>query len=248
MDHRTLAIVSIAGSSLDVLGALYLAYDLLGGEHGPLRLLTRAVTYGLLFTVGIGVPLGPIFGIAVGVTHGITLAWELSWASRGCPDPGFWYDAAASAIRGIGYGVGAAWSFGPLFGLIFGAMCTVSQVVAYRIGIRPTMDYAVAPRPRITRRHVWSALNRTVGYGVLAGLLCSWVAHEPQRALWFGLRVGLTIGLVTAILSGSMPMVEWAADKIPERRMGVLGVALILTGFALQSVQYWVTLLDIPLQ
>ena len=34
---HTLALVSIIGSSLDVLGALYLAYDLLGEEHGPLR-------------------------------------------------------------------------------------------------------------------------------------------------------------------------------------------------------------------
>ena len=33
---ETLALISIIGSSLDVLGALYLAYDLLGGEHGPL--------------------------------------------------------------------------------------------------------------------------------------------------------------------------------------------------------------------
>ena len=37
IDKHTLALVSIVGSSLDVLGALYLAYDLLGGEHGPLR-------------------------------------------------------------------------------------------------------------------------------------------------------------------------------------------------------------------
>ena len=49
MDKHTLALISIIGSSLDVLGALYLAYDLLGGEHGPLRTLTRAVTYGALF-------------------------------------------------------------------------------------------------------------------------------------------------------------------------------------------------------
>ena len=52
IDKHTLAMVSIAGSSLDVLGALYLAYDLLGGEHGPLRTLTRGVTYGVLFGAG----------------------------------------------------------------------------------------------------------------------------------------------------------------------------------------------------
>jgi hypothetical protein len=44
MDHHTVAAISITGTSLDVLGSLYLAYDLLGGQHGPLRVLTRAVT------------------------------------------------------------------------------------------------------------------------------------------------------------------------------------------------------------
>ena len=37
IDKHTLALISIIGSAFDVLGALYLAYDLLGGEHGPLR-------------------------------------------------------------------------------------------------------------------------------------------------------------------------------------------------------------------
>jgi hypothetical protein len=34
---------------------------------------------------------------------------------------------------------------------------------------------------------------------------------------------------------------------VPEKRMGVFGVGLILLGFALQSVQYWVALLDVTL-
>ena len=51
--------VSLVGSSLDVLGALYLAYDLLGGEHGPLRTVTRGITYGVLFGAGYGLSLGP---------------------------------------------------------------------------------------------------------------------------------------------------------------------------------------------
>ena len=46
IDKHTIALISIIGCSLDLLGAMYLAYDLLGGEHGPLRTLTRAVTYG----------------------------------------------------------------------------------------------------------------------------------------------------------------------------------------------------------
>src|SRR5438876_667201 len=51
-DGRECVMVSITGSLLDVVGSLYLAYDLLGGQHGPLRLLTRAVTYSLVFGIG----------------------------------------------------------------------------------------------------------------------------------------------------------------------------------------------------
>ena len=45
-----------------------------------------------------------------------------------------------------------------------------------------------------------------------------------------------------------MPFVEWIADHVPEKRMGVFGVGLILIGFALQSVQYWVALLDVSIR
>lgn len=61
MDHRVVAAFSIGGICLDVLGGLYLAYDLLGGQHGPLRLLTRIVTYSLVFGIGFGLGIG-VFG------------------------------------------------------------------------------------------------------------------------------------------------------------------------------------------
>jgi hypothetical protein len=81
-----------------------------------------------------------------------------------------------------------------------------------------------------------------VGYAI-AGYVSALVGHQQARALTFGLEVGLMIGVITAIVSFCMPFIEWAADHMPERLMGVIGVGLILTGFVLQSVQYWVTLL-----
>jgi len=77
------ATVSITGICFDVLGSLYLAYDLLGGQHGPLRLLTRAVTYAVVFGLGYGLGLGLFFGLASGIATGITLSIEFSRASRG---------------------------------------------------------------------------------------------------------------------------------------------------------------------
>lgn len=247
LDRHTLALVSIVGNSLDLLGALYLAYDLLGGEHGPLRTLTRAVTYGALYGTAYGLVGGPVFGLITGIAHGLTLSWEFSRASRNLPKPGLWVDSTMSAIRGVGFGVGAAWTLGWRFGITFGALSTFGQILAYQVGIRPTAEYKPALRPRVTRFQILTAANRTVGYGV-AGYLSSLVAHHRNNALTTGLTTGLTIGIVTGVFSSCTPFVEWTADHIPAKRMGVVGVGLILTGFALQSIQYWLTLLDVTVQ
>lgn len=247
IDKHTVALISIIGNSFDLLGALYLAYDLLGGEHGPLRTLTRAVTYGTLFGTGYGLALGPVFGLTSGAAHGITLAWEFSRASRHEPKPGFWLDAAMSAIRGCGFGLGASYSFGVPFGVTFGVLSTVGQVLAYRIGIRPTIDYKPATRPRLTRRQLLAAANRTVGYAV-TGYASSLVAQHREYAVAVGLKAGLAIGAVTAISGACTPFVEWTADHVPARRMGAFGIGLIMVGFALQSVQYWLALLDVSVR
>src|SRR5215813_8140656 len=105
MDHHTVAAISVAGTFLDVLGSLYLAYDLLGGQHGPLRLLTRAVTYSIVFGVGYGLGLGLFFGLVNGATTGITIAIELNHAARGRHYP-LWLEGFFSAIRGCGFAIG----------------------------------------------------------------------------------------------------------------------------------------------
>jgi hypothetical protein len=241
IDRHTLALISIVGSSLDMLGALYLAYDLLGGEHGPLRTLTRGVTYGILFGGGFGLALGPVFGLTSGVTHGITLAWEFSRASRHEPKPGIGYDLAMSAIRGLGFALGAAYIYGPAFGATFGVLSTLGQVVAYRAGIRPTIDYQPAARPRLTSHQFLAVLNRSVGYAI-SGYVSALVAHERATAISVGLKTGVAMGVVTMIVVSCSPFIEWTADHLPEKRMGVFGVGFILIGFALQSVQYWLAL------
>ncbi len=247
IDKHTLAMISIVSSFLDVIGALYLAYDLLGGEHGPLRTLTRAVTYGVLFGVGFGLFFGPVFGLAGGTTTGITIAWELSRAAKHKPKPGFWFDAAMSAIRGAGFALGTGHLYGVAFGVTFGVLSTVGQVFAYQRGIRPTMDYQPAARLRMTRHQLLAGLNRMVGY-VGTGFISALVAHQSLHALSVGLKTGLAIGLVTVIFGACTPAVEWGADHIPEKRMGAFGVGLILIGFTLQSFQYWVALLDVRIR
>jgi hypothetical protein len=83
-----------------------------------------------------------------------------------------------------------------------------------------------------------------VGY-TAAALLCSLLVHRLEHAWSFAIRVGLVTGIVTGTLGAVIPLIEYYADNLPERRMGVIGVGLILLGFGLQSFQYWVMLLDV---
>src|SRR5690349_21582813 len=151
-----------------------------------------------------------------------------------------------SAIRGTGFALGAAHLYGGIFGAAFGVLSTVGQVVAYRAGIRPTIDYQPATRPRLTKHQFLAVVNRTVGYAV-AGYISALVAQERANAVSVGMKTGLVIGVVTAIASACTPFIEWGADHVPEKRLGVFGIGLILTGFALQSVQYWAVLLNVKI-
>jgi hypothetical protein len=246
MDHHIVAAISITGTCLDVLGSLYLAYDLLGGQHGPLRLLTRAVTYSIVFGVGYGLGLGLLFGLAAGITAGITLSIEFNRAARGLDHYSLFWEGLFSAIRGFGYGAGLYRISGLGFAIAFGLLVTVGQIFAYSHGMRPAIDYEASRRPRLTRRQFKGTLVRTVGFMATA-LICSAFVHHVDHAWSFAIRVGLVIGIVTGVGTMVNPYIEYYADNLPERRLGAFGIGLILCGFALQSLQYWLALFDVRL-
>jgi len=245
MDHHTVAAISITGTCLDVLGSLYLAYDLLGGQHGPLRLLTRAVTYSIVFGIGYGLGLGLFFGLASGIATGITIAIELNRAARGRHHYSLPWEGLFSAIRGVAFGAGLYRIVGLGFAIAFATLITVGQVFAYSRGMRPGMEYTASRRPRLTRRQFWGTIIRTVGY-IATALICSTFIHHVDHTWLFAIRIGLVTGIVTAVGATINPYIEYYADNLPERRLGIFGIALILCGFALQSVQYWLALFDVP--
>src|SRR6201984_2187554 len=218
MNHHTVAAISITGSCLDVLGSLYLAYDLLGGQHGPLRLLTRAVTYSIVFGIGYGLGLGLFFGLAAGIATGITLAVEFNRAARGVDHYTLLGEGVFSAIRGVGFGAGLYRILGLRFAIAFAILITVGQILAYSHGMRPAMDYVAARRPRLTRRQFWGTVVRTFGY-IASALICSAFIHHVDHPWSFAIRVGLVTGIVTGIGATINPYIEYYADNLPERRL-----------------------------
>ncbi|HTA22843.1 MAG TPA: hypothetical protein VK763_04870 [Terriglobales bacterium] len=246
MDHHAVAAVSITGTCLDVLGSLYLAYDLLGGQHGPLRLLTRAVTYSVVFGIGYGLGLGLFFGLASGLATGITIAIELNRAARGLDHYSLPWEALFSALRGLGFGVGLYRSLGLEFAIAFAVLITLGQVFAYSRGMRPALDYVASRRTRLSSRQFWGTVVRTIGY-IATALICGALVHRADHAWSFAIRVGLVTGLVTGVGVTVNPYIEYYADNLPERRLGAFGIGLILCGFAMQSLQYWLALFDVRL-
>lgn len=246
MDHHTLATISIVGCCLDVLGSLYLAYDLLGGPHGPLRLLTRAVTYSIVFGIGYGLGLGLLFGIAAGLALGITIAFEMGRMSRVKDHYSWPFELLFSAIRAAAFSIALYPQVGLRFASLFGGLLTAGQAAAYSRGVRPSLIYSSALKPRFSRKGLWATLVRTIGY-TAAALVCSTFVRHIEHPWLFAIRLGLVTGVVTGVGMVFTPYVEYSADNMPQRRMGVVGLALMFCGFLLQSAQYWVALLDVHL-
>ena len=243
-----LAAISLSGVVLDLMGGLYLAYDLLGGKRGPLRALTRTATYSLLFGVGYGLPLGPVYGLVAGLGLGLALGIEfwLAAATRGrtplAATLGF------AVLRGAtAQGLAAALTFDPRFGIAFGLLSIVGLIAAYLFGFAPSQEYQPETRPRLTRRRLIATCVRGAVIG-LAGAAAGRLTQEGARGVVFGLEIGLVVAAVGAVVATLSPYVEWWTDTLPSQRLGVLGTVLLLVGFALQSCQYWVILLGVQVR
>ncbi len=82
----------------------------------------------------------------------------------------------------------------------------------------------------------------------LAGIIAALITHNGSNAFGFGLTFGIVAGTVSAIVSVFSPFVEWRADHLPARRLGAFGTIILLIGLILQSIQYWVVLLNVVVQ
>lgn len=92
-----------------------------------------------------------------------------------------------------------------------------------------------------------ASLLRAIAVSI-AGILASVLTASGTHWIYVGLRLGLAAGVVSALVSLLSPAIEWHIENLPERRLGMAGLGLILLGMTLQSIQYWVVVFEIPVR
>jgi hypothetical protein len=243
---RFVAEISLIGMGLDLFGGFYLAYDLLGGKHGPLRTLARTAGYIMLFFIGYVVLLGLWYALIASVGMGILLTAEYRFA------PGLEGDqfsrltpAAFGMLRGVVIGVAAATIAGAQFAAAFGLLSGLGLVVLSLARFSPADDYERRSNLRLTRHKLLATAWRAAVISA-AGVIASMLPSSNTHSMALGIKLGLAAGAVNALVTTFSPPIEWWIENLPERRLGAAGLGLILIGMLLQSFQYWTVLLNNP--
>ena len=131
---------------------------------------------------------------------------------------------------------------GGAFGIWFGLLTVFGQTLGYKMGFAPSAGIEAN-----VRRQLLGSLNRTVGC-FFGGLVSGLLAHRNAEGLKFGFLAGAAIGLISAVVTNLIPLIERRVDHLPPRMLGAVGASLVVLGFVLQSVQYWVVFLDVPIK
>jgi hypothetical protein len=249
LTHQLIAEVALLGMALETIGGLYLAYDLLGGKQGPLRTVTRAGSFIALFLLGYTVVLGIRYALVAGIGMGALLAAEYRRIDK---KPGA--DKARQPtvlifgiLRGLVLGFAAATVAGLVFGALFGILSAAGLTITYALGFTPTAEYEANNSPRISQRKLIASVLRAFSVAI-AGLISAELLLHGRGAWTLGLRLGLAAGVVSALVGLFSPAVEWWVDNVPERRLGVVGLVLLLVGALLQSLQYWAVVFNLTVR
>jgi hypothetical protein len=126
-------LVSITGVVLDGLGGLYLAYELLGGKHGPLRLLSRLLTYSAILGLGYGATLGLWFGLLGALVSAPTVEYLLMRRARNIA-PSNIERVTAALLHGLSFGIAGWLTVGREFGIAFGTLSLKAKLFSANEG------------------------------------------------------------------------------------------------------------------
>jgi len=150
-------------------------------------------------------------------------------------------------LRGMVFGLAGGLLIDAPFGLLFGLLSGAGLMTVYAFRLSPSDAYQPDVKPRLRARELIASAMRGTATA-LAGIIAALLTHGGNGAFGFALAFGIVAGSVSAIVSVFSPFVEWWADHLPARRLGALGTVILLLGLVLQSIQYWVVLLNVVVQ
>jgi hypothetical protein len=241
-DQRMIRAISLAGTTLDALGGFYLTYDLLGSKYGPLRTITRLVTYSFICAACFWPLLGLWFGVSGAVALGPLLAFEnVRHGSHGAESRS--EALIFQAIRAVALGLAGWLTIDARFGVAFGLASLFAMYALYYFHFSPADTYRARRKPHLGTQVIAPAAARGVVIG-LAGLLGGGLTHEAG-ALKFGIEIGLVVGALNTLTLTFGPSVEWWAENLSGRSLGAIGAMLAVVGFLLQSLQYALPLIGL---
>lgn len=235
--------ISLVGMLLDAAGGLFLAYDLLGGEKGPLSTFTRMFTYSVLAVFFYGIAMGLRFGLIVGTCIGSCLGLHLERLGKDKKDT-FWFLFSISLVRALGMGFAIYLEGHPLVAIVGSTMVFAASMLLPYFKLGPGMLLEKSnKRPSINKQKV--------AFAVLLGLIvaftdfiCVQVANVSKADISHMVRLSSAVVMATLIISTISPTIEWYADNVEPKVLGYLGTILFIIGFLLQSFPALVTVLS----
>ena len=247
-----LARISLSGKAIELLGGCYLAYDLLDGRNGPLRSIARATGYLPLFLLGYAMLLGVPFALAASAGMAVLLAIEFHFvvappepstkpAGKGRSHKNEKSPSKTTGrivlvlgfLRGLTLGAASMTLFSPLYGVLFGTIAGIGLLIGNRVGLAPSDDYENRARPGFRAHNILASAYRATavaGAATIAG-----ESLTVGDALWWALRLGLTAGIVSSLVGVFSPTIERWILNAPQRRLGLIGLGLLLFGTVIDA-------------
>lgn len=234
--------LTLLGMACDVVGGIYLAYDLLGGEKGPLNTFFRLVNYSVLAVLIFCISLGAKFAIPAGLGIGCAFGLHLENASRSNTDT-MWFLIKLGLIRALGIGIGVWVNGFPAMAWIMALIVMIMSCALPRVGISPAAVYQSEKKPQLKKKQLIIAAT----LGVIA-MVTAFLGAEitgQSSAVQFGVRMGLTFACTTLIITTLCPIIEWYADNLPPKTFGFIGAVLFVVGFSIQALPAVAVMYDI---
>lgn len=242
MEPHFAAELTLLGMACDVVGGIYLAYDLLGGEKGPLNTFFRLVNYSLLAIIIFCISLGPKFALPAGLGIGCAFGLHLENASQSKQDS-FLFLLKLGLIRAVGIGLGVWINGFPNMAWIMAAIVMLMSLVLPRMGISPAAVYQSEKKPQLKKKQLLIAA--VLGGVAMITALLGAVFSGQSMIFQFAIRMGLTFACTTLIVTTLSPVIEWYADNLPPKTFGFIGAILFVIGFSIQALPSVAVMYDI---